>query len=124
MRYVLAMTAAALLFLGSGNARAQGRYYDPGQMVQSWYQTYLGRSADEPGLDLWVQQLRYGGSSAQVQAGILASDEYYGRHGYTPEGFIQGLYADVLGRSASPDEVYNWVSRLMTDGGNREQLAM
>jgi hypothetical protein len=111
---------AGLLFLSAGNARAQT--YDPGQLVQSWYERYLGREPDPGGLDLWAQQLQTFGPT-QAQAGILASDEYYIRHGATPVGFAEGLYADVLNRTASPSEVGNWVSRFMVDGGDRAQLA-
>jgi hypothetical protein len=123
MRCLLGLSAAVLLSLGA-SAQAQTRYYDPAPLVQSWYQTYLGRSADAPGLDAWLQQVRQGASLGMVQAGILASDEYYARHAYTPESFVQGLYADVLRRTASPEEVYVWVDRLAVDGGNRQQLAI
>ena len=120
MRYLLAATVAGLLFLSTGSARAQS--YDPAQLVQSWYARYLGRPADPNGLSIWVQQVRAYGP-AQAQAGILGSDEYYARRGYRPEGFVQGLYADVLGRSASRREIHSWVSRFWADGGNRVQLA-
>jgi Domain of unknown function (DUF4214) len=118
MRYLLAATVAGLLFLTAGTARAQ----DPAQLVQSWYEKYLGREADPGGLAVWTQQLETLGP-AQAEAGVLASDEYYARHGSSPVGFVEGLYADVLGRTPSADEVDNWVSRLMVDGGNRAQLA-
>jgi hypothetical protein len=120
MRYLLAATVAGLLFLSTGSARAQ--YYDPAQLVQSWYARYLGRQVDPNGLSIWVQQVRSYGP-VQAQAGILGSDEYYARHGSRPEGFVQGLYADVLGRAASRREMHSWVSRLWVDSGNRAQLA-
>ena len=120
MRYLLAATVAALLIPSPGSAQAQ--YYDPAQLVQSWYARYLGRQADPSGLSIWVQQVRSFGP-VQAQAGILGSDEYYARHGYRPEGFVHGLYADVLGRTASRRESHSWVSRLTVDGGNRTQLA-
>jgi hypothetical protein len=120
MRYLLAATVAGLLFLSTGSARAQN--YDPAQLVQSWYARYLGRPADPRGLSIWVQHVRSFGAM-QAQAGILGSDEYYARHGYRPEGFVQGLYVDVLGRTPSRREMHSWVSRLMVDGGIRPQLA-
>jgi hypothetical protein len=120
MKYLLAATVAGLLFLTTGSARAQ--VYDPAQQVESWYERYLGRQADPGGLALWEQQLGTLGP-LQTQAGMLASSEYYARHGNTPEGFIEGLYADVLGRTANQDEMANWLNRLMVDGGNRAQVA-
>jgi len=123
MRYLLGIAAVVLLSLGA-TAQAQTGYYDPAPVVQSWYQTYLGRTADAPGLDAWLQQVRQGAPLRLVQAGILASDEYYARHGSTPEGFVQGLYADVLHRAASPQEMSLWLDRLAAGGGNREQVAI
>jgi hypothetical protein len=120
MKYLLAVTMAGSLFLSAGSVRAQS--YEPAQLVQSWYTRYLGRQADPGGLSVWVQQVRSFGP-VQAQAGILGSDEYYARHGYRPEGFIQGLYVDVLGRTPSRREMHSWVSRLGFDGGNRTQLA-
>jgi hypothetical protein len=69
-------------------------------VVDDLYRDYLGRPADTLGLAVWspwVTVLR-----TEVQAKLLASDEYYGNAGGTDDGFIDALYRDVLGRAADP----------------------
>jgi hypothetical protein len=91
-------------------------------LVQSWYHCYLGRVADPSGFQAWVQALRCGTPPVEVQASILASEEYYCRYGHTPQGFVTGLYQDVLGRGACAQEVQAWVGRLVPCG-DRQRLA-
>lgn len=42
-----------------------------------WYDQYLGRNADAYGLQQWLNQLAAGYSWDDVQASLLASDEYF-----------------------------------------------
>jgi len=90
-------------------------------LVQAWYQQYLHRDADPGGFHAWVSVLRFQGPVA-VQTGILGSEEYYIAHGYSPEGFVAGLYADILGRAAGPEEIQGWVFNLIRCG-SRAHLA-
>ena len=127
MRYAIGMITAALLTVGiaAGKADAQVVYrtqpaQDDAAVVAMWYQKYLGRDPDASGLQAWVQELRRGG---RVEASILGSDEYYVRHGNVPEGFVTGLYVEVLGRQPSVDEVQGWLVRLGQLGGDRTTLA-
>jgi hypothetical protein len=55
----------------------------------------------------------------EVQVNFLANDEYYNRCGGNPRQFVDGLYAEVLGRPARPGEVRNWLARLAIHRGNR-----
>jgi hypothetical protein len=121
MRYVL-VTTAAMLTLGMGGLPAPAASCPQEDLVQGWYHCYLGRAADPSGLQTWVQALRGGTPPAEVQASILASEEYYCRYGHTPEGFVAGLYRDVLGRGACAPEVQAWVGRLLPCG-DRQRLA-
>jgi hypothetical protein len=93
------------------------------EMVQSWYQRYLHRTSDLAGLQVWVMYLRRGQSPEQAQAGILGSPEYYQRNGNNPVGFINGLFADVIGRGASPQEIQFWLNRFQRYRGDRQRLA-
>jgi hypothetical protein len=119
----LTITAATLMTLTLASVPARAAPYDDVALVQNWYQTFLHRTPDPVGLGMWVQQLRYGTPPAVAQAGILASPEFYQLHGSTPEGFVAGLYGDILGRSAGSGEIYNWVDRLYRTG-SREQTAL
>jgi hypothetical protein len=122
MRYLLATTAAVLAPLGLDTLQAQALGCEHTELVQSWYLRYLGRQADPCGLNHWVKHLRCGERPEEVEALILASDEYYHRNGCTPEGFVNGLYRDILGRSACPQEVHSWACQLH-QCGCRKKLA-
>src|SRR5207249_7797853 len=101
MRFVLATTAALLTMLGLGTGSTKVWADEPSDLVQNWYVRYLGRPADPSGLNNWVGYLYRGVSPEFVQTGILDSDDYYYRQGSIPEGFVTGLYVDVLGRATS-----------------------
>jgi hypothetical protein len=98
------LVAAALLGLAVATARAQYPGGDRAEMlVTNWYNRYLGRNPDW-GASGWMEQLRRGKSPQEVLAAILGSDEYYNWGGRTPQGFIQKLFQDVVGRPPSPQE--------------------
>jgi hypothetical protein len=125
MRHTFAALAAALVTVGifASDAHAQTAYRQPQnadvQLVDSWYRHYLGRPVDDVGLQAWLPELAIG----HPEAGILGSPEYYNRHGGSPQGFVAGLYVDVLGRQPSANEVQNWVFRLNQMGWDRVSLA-
>jgi len=129
MRYLLSAIAAALVSCGvfalgadaAGQYRSQyGTINDDARLVASMYEHYLGREPDATGLQGWMQELRRG---RNVEAAILGSDEYLQRHGSSMEGFIAGLYVDVLSRQPAWNEVQGWVQRLQQQGFNREAMA-
>jgi hypothetical protein len=109
------MTGIVVLGLGlcGSTARAAG---PEDRLVAGWYEQYLGRSAYIDELPYWTDQMCRGASPDVIRAGILASEEYYCRRGEAPEGFVAGLYADVLGRTACEREIRYWVCRLSTCG--------
>lgn len=94
------------------------------QMVWHWYRRYLHRRPDPDGLRNCVAQLESGQTPTAVKAGLLGSGEYYQDHGNNPEGFVTGLYTDVLGRAPSPRGLGYWLNQLNADSGNRQQLAL
>src|SRR5689334_4015959 len=103
MRAIL--TAAALAAgLGLFPGRASAACPEV-NLVQSWYAQYLHRPADPLGLEVWGGKLRCGADPDCVLGQILGSDEYYRLHGCRPEGFIAGLYQDLLGQQPSCDQM-------------------
>lgn len=107
----------ATLLLTVSLAPAQSYSYrpatpgDPATLNRSWTQGYLRREptpSDTPP----VRSLRSGASADQVQAGILASDEYFQRAGGTRPAYVRQLYVDVIGRAPLPAEINYWVGRL------------
>jgi hypothetical protein len=113
-----AVVAASTLTAGAASARADHR-----DVVVGWYGRYLGRPAEHHGLHAHVHALRAGTPALQVEAAILGSSEYYVRHGGCIDGYITGLYVDVLGHRPTPREVRYWTARL-DHCGNREVLAV
>src|SRR4051812_16227050 len=120
MRHTIAFIAAALLAVSFVTPAPAQVIYDDANSIAAMYQRYLGRNPDATGLQGWVQEARRG---RNIQAVILGSDEYYLRRGSTPQGFITGLYVDVLGRVPAANEVQGWLDRLPAIGYNREALA-
>jgi len=92
-------------------------------LVDSWYQRYLGRSADRTGLTTYVGMLARGVSAEYVQAAILASDEFWRNAGGTLSDWIVGLYKAVLNRGASRYEVGIWTRQFNAVRRDRLRLA-
>ena len=90
--------------------QAPGNEYQT-HVVISLYQHYLGRTLD-PGSQNWVNQLAGGVSIESVTASILASPEYFADKGGTNAGYVNGLYTDVLGRSADSAGFNGWLAAL------------
>ena len=69
-------------------------------LVGSYFQSYLGRTATSLELPSYVSLL--GSSNDQsVQEAILGSSEFFNDHGATNVGFVDGLFSALLGRPAS-----------------------
>jgi N-acetylneuraminic acid mutarotase len=67
--------------------------------VQLLYASLLGRPADSTGMANALALLNGGGTLAQVESILLASDEFFaGPGGGSNDGFLSALYQDVLGR--------------------------
>jgi uncharacterized protein DUF4214 len=91
-------------------------------VVNGLYLHYLKRAAEPLGLQYWSGVLAGGGTIEQVIDGIVSSPEYFALQGNSNSGFVQGLYQDILGRTASPGEVQGWVNGL--SGATQAQVAM
>jgi len=112
-------------------------YY--GDVVAAAYQHYLKRAPDNVGLTSWVDQMQHGLTDEQLEASLIASNEYITAHGGTNSqgvpgaAWVQALYQDVLGRSADPTGLAAWETQLaagvspftialgFTTSGEREQ---
>ncbi len=113
--FLAAMAAIAVLFPASQQAAAQviivpnnplkerDEYF--GRIIKEWYQQYLGRKPNETEHAQMMQKVRVGANAIALQATIIGGDEYYKKHGSSTQGFIQGVFGDILGRKATPAEV-------------------
>lgn len=111
----LAFAFPALL-LTSSLASAQSDPYSlarPGDsttMARSMTRAYLRREpvAASP----WIQSLDSGRAPREVQADLLASDEYFQGAGGTRPAYVRQLYIDLVGREPLPPEITYWMGRL------------
>jgi len=92
------------------------------QVVASTYQQFLGRTPDPSVLSFWVGQMQQGLTDERLGAFIVASSEYRTNHGGTATGWVQGMYHDLLGRTADGAGLSFWLGR-STAGANPADIA-
>jgi hypothetical protein len=90
---------------------------------QGLYETYLGRAMDVVGSNYVLQLFHGGATEDQVKASILQSDEYNRKNGSSVNGFLTGLYRDVLGTAADAGGLAFWGGK-MAGGMTRYQVAL
>jgi hypothetical protein len=92
-----------------------------GLEVNQLYTQILHRSVDAAGQAWWVNYLMQGHGENDMEAALLASSEYTAAHS-TSASFLQGLYADVLGRASDAAGFAAWLQALQ-GGANRALVA-
>jgi hypothetical protein len=92
-----------------------------GRRVDQLYQSILRRPADISGKAANVAKLASGASENDLALTLLTSAEYASRHA-SNSAFVDGLYRDVLGRSADAAGRASWVA-LLDQGRSRADVA-
>lgn len=92
-------------------------------LVQSWYEKYLGRPADPSGLSLYTNLLNNGWTDETVEQAILSSQEFYTDSGSTVAGFVTRLYGTVLDRAPDQSGFAFWLGQL-NSGVSRATVAL
>jgi membrane-associated protease RseP (regulator of RpoE activity) len=120
MTRLFALAVVAGLGLGSP-AWAQFEAQDPvvyqdergafRALVHSWYHKYLNRHPD-PASEDWALMLGMGTPPDMALSVFMSTPEYSQRSGGTPEGFVQHLFGDVVGRAPTQAEMNHWLGRL------------
>ncbi len=88
-----------------------------GRVVDDAYRRLLGRAADDNGRHFWVEGLGNGLTPDRLEVQLIASDEYFGKHGGTDDGYLDGLYHDMLGRAADAGGLAFWREHLHSGRG-------
>ncbi len=86
-------------------------------LIQGWYQKFLGRSANNSEVSAGLSVFGTGGTDEQIIASIVGSNEYYNlpRVGGTNGGYINALYHDLLNRSPNPTELSGGLTYLSSN---------
>jgi hypothetical protein len=92
-------------------------------LIADSYRRYLGREPEAAGLNGWLSAMGYGLHIEQMQAGFVASPEFYIRAGSTDRSWVAGLYQSVLGRTPAVSEVDYWEERIRS-GASRYGVAV
>jgi hypothetical protein len=106
----------------------EGSFEARDRLVMTWYQTYLGRSANGTEEVGWVNMLGSGQSEEQVLSHLLGSTEFYTRaqtlfsSGTAEERYVRALYQVLLDRTAADTEVAPWLSHMSQVG--RQAVAL
>jgi hypothetical protein len=104
--------ALTIVLLGGVTAWAKPIPAEVQAALRDWYARYLGRAPEPAALEFWGAKLAESKHPVDVEASILASAEYYERHGRNPASFVRGLYRDVVGTEATPEQVDFWLSKV------------
>jgi hypothetical protein len=105
------------IFLESGGSRfqvAQAIWQSPEHRdleVEQFYETILHRTATPGERAGWVGAFLAGATETDIEFDFLNSSEYLAAHAGATS-FINGLYADVLGRNPSGNELSAWQQAL------------
>ncbi len=91
-------------------------------MIDHLFRQYLRRPASPMDIHNGRLQLQAGLTPDGVAGGILGSSVYYQLHGNRPDGFIQGLFEDILEQEPTQQDMDYWMYRLQ-QLQNRQSLA-
>ncbi|HUY33447.1 MAG TPA: DUF4214 domain-containing protein [Pirellulales bacterium] len=86
------------------------------------YLKLLGRAADSAGIQFWVQKMDGGLTDQELEAGFVASDEFFNKAGGTNSDWVDAVYQLLLGRAADQNGQSFWDARLAA-GVTRGQVA-
>ena len=84
------------------------------RLVTQDYEQYLDRAPGRGGPGGLGERLEFRLAAAGCGRGHPSSQEYINLHGGTTTGFVQGLYQDLLARSAGASEVNLWTALAAT----------
>ena len=86
------------------------------QAIQQLYLGYMGRAADQAGLNYWSNAIATGRASVEgIAASFTESQEYRSQYeGLPADALVSKIYRNVLGREAEPAGKAYWVNELVS----------
>jgi hypothetical protein len=117
------LTSYVDLLVDEGGTRSQVvRYvaYGPENLTQEVVELYdeaLDRAPDDQGLAHWVNTMGYTSFPLSwTNAGVYGSQEYVNAHAAAPGPWVEGVFADMIGRSPDPAGLSYWTGVAATKG--------
>ena len=94
-------------------------------IVQGLYHRFLGRAATPAELNLWQNFFSLGGTAERVEAFVIGSDEYLGRHAepFNPNAFLTSAYLDIFNRGIDNTGLQAW-SQALANGMSQSDVAL
>jgi photosystem II stability/assembly factor-like uncharacterized protein len=92
-------------------------------VIQPAYLRLLGRPADAEGIAFWTAKMQNGLTDQALEAGFVASDEFYADAGGTNTAWINAVYEKLLGRAPDSAGQSYWLGQLGS-GVSRGQVAL
>lgn len=87
------------------------------QEVTELYAEALDRAPDSTGLAHWVNTMGYTSYPlSRATAEVYGSTEYVNRHAAAPEPWVEGVFADMVGRAPDPAGLTYWTTVASTKG--------
>jgi hypothetical protein len=120
LTYWVSRVSGGLPIVAVAQALYQSPEYDT-RVVNTFYLEFLGRPADKGGLLANIAAMQAGTTEIQVVASLLGSPEYSALHS-SNSAYVQSLYQNILGRSASAADLSNWAAA-MAGGTTRAAVA-
>lgn len=124
---VLLRTGLVMLALFAAAPAAPARAIDErtaAEAIVTYYQGYLRRNPNRAEVEGWIFHMRQTGASLeQVEAGVLASRDYFAACNNSPRVWVGAAFADVFGRYATVREAAYLMDRLVYYLGDRTRVA-
>lgn len=94
--------------------------------VQKLYIAYLGRAADQAGLNFWADAIESGVSTIEsVATGFTLTAEYESIYGnLSNEALVEEIYQNTFGRASDADGKAFWVSQLASGAVTADTIAL
>jgi uncharacterized protein with LGFP repeats len=117
-------TWSAMLAGGSGLPSLVGTLTNSDEYIRlritQAYRTVLGREPEAKGLQDWYVAIRAGRATVDdVARRFLSTEEFRMRSGGTDRGYVERMYASVLGRPAAASEITYWTAEIARLGRDR-----
>ena len=92
-------------------------------VIEPAYLSLLGRPADSAGIQFWVPQMQGGLTDQELEAGFVASDEFFTKAGGTDTDWVDAVYQLLLGRPADPAGLQFWLAQFAAGQTNEDVIA-